>query len=141
MKSDEDKGNEKAKELILSGRWPWEIRRSNSGFGSAVAITRDGYDILHLNPGTVRNEYCVVAFVARLNALDRLGLPNAIIAAKAALVGDSNDSEHDALVSLVVTLGEGLAPECECPIGHGPEYGRDEPHTPVCPCAAWEAKS
>lgn len=58
----------------------------------------------------------------------------AIKGAKAALVGDSNDAEHNALVSLVVALGENLAPECNC-------RRPNERHLPGCPCAAWEDKS
>lgn len=59
----------------------------------------------------------------------------AIKKAKAALVGDSNDAEHDALFGLIRALGEGTPPECKC---NGPEVtGR---HSLDCPCVAWEEK-
>jgi hypothetical protein len=62
-------------------------------------------------------------------------LADAIDQAKAALVGDSYDKEHDALVSLLDALGEGTAPTCNCEesgwYGHG--------HSTTCPAAAWES--
>lgn len=63
-------------------------------------------------------------------------LTAAIDEAKAALVGDSNDAEHDALASLMLALGESLAPECKCE----EEEWNGDGHAPTCPCAAWEAE-
>lgn len=63
-------------------------------------------------------------------------LEPAIVEAKAALVGDSNDAEHDALVELVEALGEGEVPECDCE--ERSWYG--EGHDSACPCKEWEAK-
>lgn len=65
-------------------------------------------------------------------------LKRAIKGAKAALVGDSNDSEHDALVALVEALGLTI-PDCECVevVEHGaafPSHG----HESSCPCYAWQ---
>jgi len=66
------------------------------------------------------------------NAIPKL--KEAIDDAKAALVGDSNDAEHDALVSLIEALGEGEVPECTCDdrSWHG------EHHDSACPASAWE---
>lgn len=59
-------------------------------------------------------------------------LAAAITDAKAALVGDSNDAEHDALFSIMYALGY-EAPDCECETG--PVEGN---HAEDCPCKAWE---
>jgi hypothetical protein len=61
----------------------------------------------------------------------------ALAEAKAALVGDSNDAEHDALFTLVTVLGVGDVPECDC--DKRSWYG--EGHDSACPCAAWQEKS
>lgn len=62
----------------------------------------------------------------------QLGL--AVAQAKAALVGDSNDAEHDALAALVKALGEGPVPDCDCPFDAD---GLDR-HEDSCPSKAWE---
>lgn len=48
--------------------------------------------------------------------------------AKRALAGDSNDAEHEALVTLLEALGVPDKPECAC--------GEDE-HNRDCPVSAW----
>jgi hypothetical protein len=60
-------------------------------------------------------------------------LLDAISEAKAALVGDSNDAEHDALVSIVRALGMEL-PDCTCDEGPTARGHHDK----TCPSAAWE---
>lgn len=54
-------------EIITHGRGLWKIRR-HADFGFAVAITRDGYDILQLNWGSSRNEATVEQFILLLNS-------------------------------------------------------------------------
>jgi len=46
---------------------PYTIRRNV--YGHAEAIERDGYTVLHLNPGTERNEQEVQGIVDRLNGV------------------------------------------------------------------------
>jgi hypothetical protein len=64
-------------------------------------------------------------------ALDRID--EAVVEAKAALVGDSNDAEHDALVSFAQAMGLEI-PECDCDerSWHG------EGHDSACPQRAWQ---
>lgn len=59
---------------------------------------------------------------------------DAIADAKAALVGDSNDAEHDALVSLVQALIGLKVPECNCIAEEAP----GTPHQVHCPAFAWQ---
>lgn len=59
-------------------------------------------------------------------------LAAAITEAKAALVGASNDAEHDALYLLVEALGLEV-PMCNC---DQPEH--EGQHSENCPCKAWE---
>lgn len=63
-----------------------------------------------------------------------IDLPNAIADAKRALVGESNDAEHQALADLVEALGQGELPDCECEENqlHG------QPHAKTCPCYPWQ---
>jgi hypothetical protein len=66
---------------------------------------------------------------------DSKDLLDALDEAKAALVGDSNDAEHDALVSFVKAMGLEI-PDCHC--DEGPTArGR---HNEGCPSHDWEAK-
>lgn len=65
----------------------------------------------------------------------RIELQDAIASAKAALVGESNDAEHQALADLVEALGQGEIPDCTC-AWVGPNG-----HNNACPCKAWEEKS
>lgn len=44
---------------------PFTVRRDDYGY--AVAICRDGWDIIHLNAGTTRNELMVDKVVELLN--------------------------------------------------------------------------
>jgi hypothetical protein len=64
---------------------------------------------------------------------DSKDLLDALDEAKAALVGDSNDAEHDALVSFVQAMGLEI-PECDCDerSWHG------EGHDSACPQRAWQ---
>lgn len=65
--------------------------------------------------------------------MNRNDLRAEITQAKAALVGDSNDVEHDALHALVTALGYEV-PDCNCTMGDYPH------HDETCPAKAWEAK-
>lgn len=71
--------------------------------------------------------------------LDRAeAIRDAISTGQKALVGDSNDDEHDALVELVQALSMGLAPECEC------SFDRESDalhHEDDCPARTWEVTS
>lgn len=67
-------------------------------------------------------------------------LENAINEAKAALVGDSNDAEHDALYSLISVLGYNV-PTCLDDDSDSSEVcgaALDGTHAKDCPCKAWE---
>jgi hypothetical protein len=66
---------------------------------------------------------------------DSKDLLAALDEAKAALVGDSNDAEHDALVSFVQAMGLEI-PECTCDEGPTQRGKHDE----GCPSKEWEAK-
>lgn len=70
---------------------------------------------------------------ALLNGTAAKDILDAISEAKAALVGDSNDAEHDALVSFVQAIGLEI-PECDCDerSWHG------EGHDSACPQRAWQ---
>lgn len=59
-------------------------------------------------------------------------LADAIKDAKAALVGDSNDAEHDALHALITALGYEV-PDCECD-----QFTVEGTHEASCPQHAWE---
>jgi hypothetical protein len=48
----------------------YTIRRDE--YGHAVAIERDGYTVLHLQPGTERNEQEIERIVRELNEVQRL---------------------------------------------------------------------
>lgn len=61
---------------------------------------------------------------------DSKDLLEALSEAKAALVGESNDAEHDALVSFAQAMGLEI-PDCTCD-------GRRAVHNPGCPCAEWQ---
>lgn len=52
--------------LATHGTKPFLIRRDDAGF--ACAITRSGYDVLHLNSGMCRNETTILAIVDKLNS-------------------------------------------------------------------------
>ena len=54
-----------ARKTITGGKGKWKVARNSNGF--AIAIERDGFYILHLQEGTVRNEATIQAFVRRLN--------------------------------------------------------------------------
>lgn len=58
-------------------------------------------------------------------------LQAAIEEAKAALVGNSNDAEHDALVAIIGALGLEI-PECDC------SYPDHATHADDCPMRAWQ---
>lgn len=59
-------------------------------------------------------------------------LKDAISEAMAALVGYSNDAEHNALVGLIESFGYGQAPECNCGGGD-----LEELHSADCACTKW----
>lgn len=74
---------------------------------------------------------CRLAWCDRHAAVNDPVFQTAITEAKAALVGDSNDAEHDALFKLMQALGCEV-PDCECetgPVGNK--------HSEDCPCKAW----
>jgi hypothetical protein len=60
-------------------------------------------------------------------------LQAALDEAKSALVGDSNDAEHHALVSFVQAMGLEI-PDCTCDEGPSARGHHDK----TCPSAAWE---
>lgn len=64
---------------------------------------------------------------------DSKDLLAALDEAKIALVGDSNDVEHDALVSFVQAMGLEI-PECKCIAEEAP----GTPHQVHCPAFAWQ---
>jgi hypothetical protein len=69
-----------------------------------------------------------------VNTATKTRMQTAVAEAKAALVGDSNDAEHDALVMLMGALGHEV-PECDC--NDRSWFG--EWHDSACPCKEWEA--
>lgn len=71
----------------------------------------------------------------RGKADDSKDLLGALDEAKAALVGYSNDAEHDALVSFVQAMGLEI-PECSCVAEDVPGI----PHQVHCPVATWQKK-
>lgn len=64
---------------------------------------------------------------------DSKDLLAALDEAKAALVGDSNDAEHDALVSFVQAMGLEI-PDCTCDQN---AIGKWQ-HSALCPSSAWQ---
>jgi hypothetical protein len=72
------------------------------------------------------------------------GLEPAVAEAKAALVGESNDAEHDALTHLMEALGYEV-PQCsesdECWKGVQGCLSQATGHANDCPQKAWEKKS
>lgn len=107
--------------------------RSESGLVKAQRDVLAVAQRLMLAPNITTEHAKAIDAAAAILALPALA--KAIKEAKAALVGDSNDAEHDALVHLVRALGEGDVPECICDGPVGP-VGHDE----ICPSRTWEAQ-
>jgi len=106
-----------------------QMEESSTSSGLAVAdhirtVASNGRE--YSTPDAIAEEASAVIQWAM--ALDTT-LLDAVSQSKAALVGDSNDAEHDALFVLIEALGFKV-PWCDC--------GMPVPHDPDCPQKAWE---
>lgn len=118
-----------------------ELENSSTSSGLAVAdhirtVASNGPE--YRTPEAIAEE--ASALVQWAMKLDT-ALLDAVRDAKAALVGNSNDAEHDALFSLIQALGY-EKPECLADAGGicvaDANGGQD--HSKECPCRAWEKK-
>jgi hypothetical protein len=122
-----------AKELMLSSEMPsLSVAESAILLLEQTIATRPDYFAKGM--GDYKQAWKIIE-AWRGKGDDSKDLLDALEEAKAALVGDSNDAEHDALVSFVKAMGLEI-PDCTC--DEGPTARGH--HDANCPSKEWEGK-